>query len=306
MHQDNVHRHTSICWTSFGLCLAQFCSFALLVFFGNSLLFHNPEAMYVTCPLSIWQSTWISVQNFHNICTVRSCRPRRGTFNKGGSETDDRQILCLDLGSKSHGDSLCSGACFEPALTFWFCWSHLCQVWAWKPWASRIPDQCPSCPLLRCSFGARVLPSRSSFSWRTWQLQGRVETQHLHALAELALLASIVENETLLLWLHLRLKHHERSATLFLRSFPAAALLTICTDNDDTWSRCVEHNRSFRSVHRSGNRKARFTLTRTTEQWHACTKLRSKRSMRRYCTAPYVFTVSNELSVVRAQELNRV
>ena len=139
----------------------------------------------------------------------------------------------------------------------------------------------------------------------TRQLQGRVETQHLPALAALALLAPIVENETLL-WLHLRLKHHEGSATLFLRSFPAVALLTIYTDNDDTWSRCVEHDRSFRSVHPSGNRKTRFTLTRTTEQWHRCTKLRSKRSIGRHCTVPHVFTVSNELSVVRAQELNRV
>ena len=105
---------------------------------------------------------------------------------------------------------------------------------------------------------------------------------------------------------HLRLKHHEGSARLFLRSFPAAALLTIYTDNDDTWSRCVEHDRSFRSVHRSGNRKTRFTLTRTTEQWHRCTRLRSKRSIGLHCTVPHVFTVSNELSVVRAQELNRV
>ena len=61
-----------------------------------------------------------------------------------------------------------------------------------------------------------------------------METQHLHELAALALLASTVENETLLLWLHFRLKHHEGSATLFLRSFSAAALLTIYTDNDDT------------------------------------------------------------------------
>ena len=60
-----------------------------------------------------------------------------------------------------------------------------------------------------------------------------METQHLHALAALALLASTVENATLL-WSHFRLKHHNKSATLFLRSFPAAALLTICTDNDDT------------------------------------------------------------------------
>ena len=57
-------------------------------------------------------------------------------------------------------------------------------------------------------------------------------TQHLHALAALALLASIVENETLL-WLHLRLKRHEASARLFMRSFPVAALLPICTDTDD-------------------------------------------------------------------------
>ena len=60
-----------------------------------------------------------------------------------------------------------------------------------------------------------------------------METQHLDALAALALLASTVENETLL-WLHFRLKHHEGSATLFLRSFSAPPLLTICTDNDDT------------------------------------------------------------------------
>ena len=242
---------------------------------------------------------------------MRSCKPRCGAFNKGGSESDDRQILLLDLGSNFHGDSLCSGACFEPALTLWFCWSHLCQMWAWKPWASRVPDHCPSCPLLVCSFGARVLPSGSSFSWKescwTWQLQGCVETQHLHALTALALLASIVENE-ILPWLHLRLKRHEGSARLFLRSFPVAALLPIYTDTDDTWSRCVEYgyDRSFRSVHRSGNMKARFTLTRTTNQWHACAKLRSKRSIGRYCTVPHVFTVSNELSVVRARELNRV
>ena len=79
---------------------------------------------------------------------MRSCKPRRGAFNKGGSETDDWQILRLDLGSKSHGDSLCSRACLEPALTLWFCWSHLCQIWAWKPWAFRIPDHRPSCPFL--------------------------------------------------------------------------------------------------------------------------------------------------------------
>ena len=60
-------------------------------------------------------------RNFHSICTVRSCKPRRGAFNKGGSQTDDMQILRSDLGSKSHGDSLCSGACFEPALTLWLC-----------------------------------------------------------------------------------------------------------------------------------------------------------------------------------------
>ena len=304
MHQDKVHRHPSI--------IEQFLVFAL----HNSLappclLFRgiccNRFRIHKLCHMPFKHGNPLAFffRNFHSICTVRSCKPRRGAFNKGGSQTDDMQILRSDLGSKSHGDSLCSGACFEPALTLWFCWSHLCQVWAWKPWASRIPDQCPSCPLRRCSFGARVLPSRSSFSCRTWQLQGRVETQHLHALAALALLASIVENETLL-WLHFRLKHHEGSATIFLHSFPAVALLTIYTDHDDTWSRCVEHDRSFRSVHRSGNRKERFTLTRTTKQWHACTKLRSERSIGRHCTVPHVFTVSNELSVVRAQELNRV
>ena len=100
--------------------------------------------------------------NFHNIWTVRSCKPRRGAFNKGGSQTDDRQILLLDLGSKFHGDSLCSGACFEPALTLWFRWSHLCQMWLWELWASRILDHCPSCPFLGCSFGASVLPSPSN------------------------------------------------------------------------------------------------------------------------------------------------
>ena len=101
----------------------------------------------------------IFLKNFHSICTVRSCKPRCGAFNKGGSESDDRQILLLDLGSNFHGDSLCSGACFEPALTLWFCWSHLCQMWVWKLWASRIPDHCPPGPVLGCSFGASVLPS---------------------------------------------------------------------------------------------------------------------------------------------------
>ena len=104
----------------------------------------------------------IFFQNFHSICTVRSCKPRRGAFNKGGSQTDDRQILLLDLGYKFHGDSLCSGACFEPAWTLWFCWSHLCQMWVWKVWASRILDHCPSRPFLGCSFGASVLPSPSN------------------------------------------------------------------------------------------------------------------------------------------------
>ena len=301
MHQDKVHRHPSI--------IEQFLVFALHNSVAPPCLFFrgiccNRFRIHKLCHMPFKHGNPLAF--FFGI-SIASAQWEAASHVVGHSTKVDHKLMTCRFYVRIWGPSLMEILCV-PELRLWllwFCWSHLCQVWAWKPWASRIPDQCPSCPLRRCSFGARVLPSRSSFSWRTWQLQGRVETQHLHALAALALLASIVENETLL-WLHFRLKHHEGSATIFLRSFPAAALLTICTDNDDTWSRCVEHDRSFRSVHRSGNRKARFTLTRTTEQWHACTKLRSERSIGRCCTVPHVFALSNELSVVRAQELNRV
>ena len=117
MRQDNVHRPFIELFFVFALhnSVALPCSLfsGIRCYFRIQKLCHMPFKAYGN-PLDFFQ-------NFHSIWTVRSCKPRRGAFNKGGSETDDRQILRLDLGFKSHGDSLCSGACFEPALTLWFC-----------------------------------------------------------------------------------------------------------------------------------------------------------------------------------------
>ena len=250
MHQNKVHRHPSIIEQSLVFALHNSVAPPCL-FFVEFVVIISESTSYATCPLSMG-----FFKTFHSICTVRSCKPRRGAFNKGGLQTDDRQILLLDLGYKFHGDSLCSGACFEPAWTLWFCWSHLCPMWVWKVWASRILDHCPSRPFLGCSFGASVLPSPSN-----------------------VLLKRRLLNMTA------------------ARLCGKAAFTCIC----GTWSRCVEHDRSFRSVHRSGNRKARFTLTRTAEQWHACTKLWSIKSL--YCTVPFS---QCPMSWVLWEELNRV